>query len=225
MTQNPHDAAHTPGGSSSGSAAAVAAGHVPLAVGSQTGGSVIRPASYCGVVGFKPSSGIISRRGVFQTSPTLDQVGVFGVDTGDVALLADVLGGYDAADPAWEVPDWRQGKAYPQPNALSTLEWRWEFLRRNHLYRACWLFYESNQKIADCFDKYFNVVFDLRHIITPRLSILADRERGIRRLQNLDHEDDFSFFTYEIEAEQMFLDLHFENVIIDLPRVISSICD
>jgi Asp-tRNA(Asn)/Glu-tRNA(Gln) amidotransferase A subunit family amidase len=97
-TRNPHDASRTPGGSSSGSAAAVAAGHVPLALGSQTGGSTIRPASFCGVYGFKPSRGIISRRGVLRTSPTLDQVGLFGADLGDTALLADALGGYDAAD-------------------------------------------------------------------------------------------------------------------------------
>ncbi len=98
-TRNPHNSAHSPGGSSSGSAAAVAAGHVPLAIGSQSNGSTIRPASYCGVYGFKPSRGIVSRRGVFQTSETLDQVGVFGHDLGDVALLADVLAGYDAQDP------------------------------------------------------------------------------------------------------------------------------
>ena len=97
-TRNPHNAAHSPGGSSSGSAAAVAAGQVPLAVGSQTNGSVLRPASYCGIYGFKPSTGIISRRGVFETSATLDQVGVFARDPGDTALLADVLGGYDATD-------------------------------------------------------------------------------------------------------------------------------
>ncbi|GJL80487.1 MAG: glutamyl-tRNA amidotransferase subunit A [marine bacterium B5-7] len=99
-TRNPHDHSRTPGGSSSGSAAAVAAGHVPLSIGSQTGGSVIRPASFCGVYGFKPSRGIISRRGVYQTSPTLDQVGVFGRDLGDVSLLVDVLGAYDANDSA-----------------------------------------------------------------------------------------------------------------------------
>jgi len=99
-TRNPHDSSRSPGGSSSGSAAAVAAGHVPLAIGSQTNGSTIRPASHCGVYGFKPSAGIVSRRGVFRTSPTLDQVGVFARDAGDVALLADVLGGYDAADAA-----------------------------------------------------------------------------------------------------------------------------
>ena len=97
-TRNPNNPTYTPGGSSSGSAAAVAAGHVPLAIGSQTGGSTIRPASYCGIYGFKPSRGIVSRRGVFQTSATLDQVGLFGQDLGDVALLADVIGGYDAAD-------------------------------------------------------------------------------------------------------------------------------
>ena len=97
-TRNPHNPAHSPGGSSSGSAAAVAAGQVPLAIGSQTNGSTIRPASYCGVYGFKPSRGIVSRRGVLRTSGTLDQVGMFGRDLGDVALLADVLAGYDAAD-------------------------------------------------------------------------------------------------------------------------------
>jgi len=98
-TRNPANAAHTPGGSSSGSAAAVAAGHVPLALGSQTNGSVIRPASFCGVTGFKPSRGIISRAGVLRTSATLDQMGIFARDIGDAAALADALGGYDRLDP------------------------------------------------------------------------------------------------------------------------------
>ena len=100
ITCNPHNTDYSPGGSSSGSAAAVAAGHVPLAIGSQTNGSVIRPASFCGVYGFKPSRGIISRRGALATSDTLDQVGVFGADVGDIALLADSLAGYDATDNA-----------------------------------------------------------------------------------------------------------------------------
>jgi Asp-tRNA(Asn)/Glu-tRNA(Gln) amidotransferase A subunit family amidase len=90
----------TPGGSSSGSAAAVAAHHVPLAVGTQTNGSVIRPASFCGVYGFKPTRGVISRRGILQTSVSLDQVGVFARSLGDVALLSDAMGGYDQTDPA-----------------------------------------------------------------------------------------------------------------------------
>ncbi len=98
LTQNPRNVDYAPGGSSSGSAAAVAAGQVPLAIGSQTHGSVIRPASYCGIYGYKPTRGMISRRGMLSTSPHLDQVGVFALDLGDLALLGKVLGGYDATD-------------------------------------------------------------------------------------------------------------------------------
>lgn len=99
-TRNPHNTQYSPGGSSSGSAASVAAGHVPLSIGSQTNGSVIRPASFCGVYGFKPSAGIISRQGVLETSNTLDQVGVFGRDVADIALLVDTLAGFDREDSA-----------------------------------------------------------------------------------------------------------------------------
>jgi Asp-tRNA(Asn)/Glu-tRNA(Gln) amidotransferase A subunit family amidase len=99
-TRNPHDPEHTPGGSSSGSAAAVAAGMVPLAVGTQTNGSVIRPASYCGVHGFKPSRGRISRHNVLAQSPPLDAVGVFARTVEDLALIGDCLMAYDDRDPA-----------------------------------------------------------------------------------------------------------------------------
>lgn len=97
-TRNPHDPERTPGGSSSGSAAAVAAGMVPLAIGSQTNGSTIRPASFCGVVGYKPTHGLISRRGVLPLSRTLDHVGVFAGSVADAALLAEVMTGYDPGD-------------------------------------------------------------------------------------------------------------------------------
>ena len=90
-TANPHDYSRTPGGSSSGSAAAVASYMAPLAIGSQTNGSVIRPASYCGVVGYKPSYGLISRSGVLKQSDKLDHIGVFGKSVEDVALLTRVL--------------------------------------------------------------------------------------------------------------------------------------
>ena len=90
-TTNPHDYTRTPGGSSSGSAAAVAAHMAPLSIGSQTNGSIIRPASYCGVVGYKPSYGLISRSGVLRQSDKLDHIGVFGKTVEDVALLAKVL--------------------------------------------------------------------------------------------------------------------------------------
>tara|TARA_Y100001958_G_C21219601_1_gene544986 strand:+ start:378 stop:1706 length:1329 start_codon:yes stop_codon:yes gene_type:complete len=99
-TTNPHDYSRTPGGSSSGSAAAVASFMAPVSIGSQTGGSIIRPASYCGVVGYKPSYGLISRNGVLRTSYNLDHIGIFGRRVEDVASLAKVLIKKDKYDPA-----------------------------------------------------------------------------------------------------------------------------
>jgi len=99
-TTNPHDKTRTPGGSSSGSAASVASFMAPASIGSQTGGSIIRPASYCGVVGYKPSYGLISRNGVLRTSYHLDHMGVFGKTVEDVALLAKVLIKKDQYDEA-----------------------------------------------------------------------------------------------------------------------------
>jgi Asp-tRNA(Asn)/Glu-tRNA(Gln) amidotransferase A subunit family amidase len=98
-TRNPHNPEHTPGGSSSGSAAAVGAGMVPLALGSQTNGSVIRPASFCGVYGFKPTHGLIPRHGILRLSRALDHVGLFSRSIEDLALLAEQLVGHDARDP------------------------------------------------------------------------------------------------------------------------------
>jgi len=99
-TTNPHDYSRTPGGSSSGSAAAVASYMTPLSIGSQTGGSIIRPASYCGVVGYKPTYGLISRNGVLRTSYSLDHIGLFARSVEDVALLAKVLIKKDSYDSA-----------------------------------------------------------------------------------------------------------------------------
>lgn len=98
-TTNPHNIAHTPGGSSSGSAAAVADGMVPLAIGSQTMGSVLRPAAYCGVFGFKPSFGLISRYGMMPVSQMLDHVGVFARCLDDIQRLLTVLVKPDVRDP------------------------------------------------------------------------------------------------------------------------------
>ena len=94
-TTNPHDPSRTPGGSSSGSAAAVGAGTIPLALGTQTAGSVVRPASFCGVVGGKPTVGSVPRNGVTLCSPTLDTIGIIGSDVEGVALALGVM----ASDP------------------------------------------------------------------------------------------------------------------------------
>jgi Asp-tRNA(Asn)/Glu-tRNA(Gln) amidotransferase A subunit family amidase len=99
-TRNPWNPAHTPGGSSSGSAAAVAMGFLPGAVGTQTNGSVIRPAAFCGVVGYKPTAGLISLAGVHPFSPSLDQAGVFTRSVPDAAFLAAALAAKTADEPA-----------------------------------------------------------------------------------------------------------------------------
>jgi Asp-tRNA(Asn)/Glu-tRNA(Gln) amidotransferase A subunit family amidase len=97
ITKNPRNLQHTPGGSSSGSAAAVAAGMVPIAVGTQTNGSVIRPASFCGIYGFKPTRGLISNAGLLTCSQSLDQVGVFARTVSDLAAVSEVMiGGYES---------------------------------------------------------------------------------------------------------------------------------
>ena len=91
-TRNPRNLNHTPGGSSSGSAAAVAAGMVPFALGTQTAGSVLRPASYCGVTGFKPTFGVVPLDGVLEYSKSVDTLGFFTPAVSDVLLLWDALG-------------------------------------------------------------------------------------------------------------------------------------
>ena len=103
-TRNPHNGAHTPGGSSSGSAAAVAAFMVPLAFGTQTAGSLIRPASYCGIVGYKPTYGTIERAGVKTLAGSLDTVGIMARDVRDAAFFAAAVSGRPLLALANEVP-------------------------------------------------------------------------------------------------------------------------
>ncbi len=97
-TRNPHDLTRTPGGSSSGSAAAVAAGMAPVALATQTNGSIIRPASYCGVVGYKPSLGLLPRTGILQQANLLDQPGIMARNVADAAFLAEAMAGRHAED-------------------------------------------------------------------------------------------------------------------------------
>lgn len=97
-SRNPHNPAHTPGGSSSGSAAAVGGKTIPLALGTQTGGSVIRPGSFCGAYAIKPTLGLISRTGATLQSHTLDTIGVYGRSVADLALATEALSAQDAED-------------------------------------------------------------------------------------------------------------------------------
>ncbi len=141
-TRNPWNPAHTPGGSSSGSAAAVAAGFVPAALGTQTNGSVIRPAAYCGCIGFKPSFGRVPRTGVLRFSTTLDHVGFFTRSVADAALLLTQTAGADAGDSdsldaplgellartsaprlvAVRTPVWAQAEPYAQAHFIETIQ-------------------------------------------------------------------------------------------------------
>jgi Asp-tRNA(Asn)/Glu-tRNA(Gln) amidotransferase A subunit family amidase len=116
-TRNPHDPAHTPGGSSSGSAAAVADCMVPLALGTQTGGSVIRPASYCGAFAVKPSFGSINRQGTKFVAESLDTIGIFSRSVGDLALALSVLSDRP-------VPDFAAFSGKPRIGLCRTPRWR-----------------------------------------------------------------------------------------------------
>ena len=131
-TRNPHNPAHTPGGSSSGSAAAVADGMVPLALGTQTGGSTIRPASFCGVTGYKPSFNSINRAGLKFVAESLDTVGIFARSAGDAALAIQVLAGRTPVAVRdtprvglWRTPRWSEANDATRAgieNAAATLK-------------------------------------------------------------------------------------------------------
>jgi Asp-tRNA(Asn)/Glu-tRNA(Gln) amidotransferase A subunit family amidase len=176
LTRNPRNPEHTPGGSSSGSAAAVASGMVPVALGTQTGGSVIRPAAFCGIYGFKPTFGLIARPGVLSQAPSLDTVGVFGRSLEDLALVVDAIQGYDERDPA--------SIASSRPNLLARAKEDWP-LPPMFTFAKTHAWAEADAATREAFGELVEVLGDK----VEEISIDFTTERGIaaaKTVQNVE---------------------------------------
>lgn len=206
-TRNPHHLEHTPGGSSSGSAAAVAAGMVPLAIGTQTVGSTIRPAAYCGVVGFKPSHGRIPVDGVIANAPTFDTVGLFAADVASAAIAAAVVcDGWrpveqDVAPPVLGIPVGRYlDRASAQ--AMDAFEKQVTLLRAagftvrevrmmddfDEVVRQVFVVnrYEVAQTHAECFPR-FGELYREQTVAAIREGLAVDRDEYVRALRAREH--------------------------------------
>ena len=178
-TRNPRDTRHTPGGSSSGSAAAVAAGYCPIALGTQTIGSICRPASYCGVVGYKPSLGRISTTGVIPLAPSLDHVGVFTTNLADATTTAAIL-----AD-RWQPHrlDRRPVLGIPEGHYLE----RASAVGLNHFRETCDYLQAEKWQIRSCeiFDDFLQIE-ERHHVIVAAEAARVHRD-WFRRFGELYH--------------------------------------
>ena len=189
-TTNPHDYSRTPGGSSSGSAASVASYMAPLSIGSQTGGSVIRPASYCGVVGYKPTYGLISRNGVLRTSQTLDHIVMFGRNVEDVALLAKALIKKDNQDPA--------SIHYSSENILAET-------KKGPLFEPKFIFYKTNhwkmieKKSRDAFEYFIKSFKNIEVFDTP--SYFKDIHKYHQVIHETDLANNFSIYYKKFKSK------------------------
>ena len=189
-TTNPHDYSRTPGGSSSGSAASVASYMAPLSIGSQTGGSVIRPASYCGVVGYKPTYGLISRNGVLRTSQTLDHIGMFGRNVEDVALLAKALIKKDNQDLA--------SIHYSSENILAET-------KKGPLFEPKFIFYKTNhwkmieKKSRDAFEYFIKSFKNIEVFDTP--SYFKDIHKYHQVIHETDLANNFSIYYKKFKSK------------------------
>lgn len=173
-TVNPFGRGHTPGGSSSGSAAAVAAGIVPLALGTQTVGSIIRPAAFCGIVGLKPSFGTIPIGGVHPFAPSLDHLGLFARSVDDVAYALSLLAGREAGPagavpPSFEVDVMTGLQAFAAPRLLLVRTSRWETISNEQqavLESSAGAFAAAGAVIEDgTLPEPFEVVWRLLHVV------------------------------------------------------------
>ncbi|HXT26559.1 MAG TPA: amidase [Candidatus Eisenbacteria bacterium] len=188
-TRNPRDLDRTPGGSSSGSAAAVAAGMVPFAIGEQTRGSVLRPASFCGVTGFKPTYGLLSMEGVLPLSKSLDTLGFFTHTPADMSALWDSLGhsvgsseDFDLGAPE-PIPDVEPTMAAAYKNALSHLRNAGASIRPIDIAgklaklaeaNLTVMLYEGSRFHKQRYDQYGNRLADLADLVRRGLQISAD---------------------------------------------------
>ena len=189
-TRNPHNPEYMAGTSSTGSAVAVAAGMVPLAIGSQTAGSTIRPASYCGVYGFKPSFGLIPRTGMLKTTDTLDTVGMFARDVAGLRLLFEAMRVKGKDYPYSELaqskasrknvrlfkgPLWSQAEAYVK-DAL--LQFPYDCCNKIPPF-----FYPIRQLHATIYDKtlsyYFREEYKQKSLVSPRMYEIIERGMNV----------------------------------------------
>ncbi len=173
-TRNPIDPLRTPGGSSSGSAAAVAAGMVPVATGTQTAGSIVRPASYCGIVGFKPTHGAISTAGTLVTSATLDTCGVLARSVADVAILTETL-----TTPVAGQPTLRSGRPLDLTGALDELPRP----PRVGFARAPWALLEpaAREAIETLLGRLADLGVPVTEVDTSSFDTLAEAQQVIQR--------------------------------------------
>jgi Asp-tRNA(Asn)/Glu-tRNA(Gln) amidotransferase A subunit family amidase len=195
-TRNPHDLEHTPGGSSSGSAAAVAAGMVPMALGTQTLGSVLRPASYCGITGFKASYGLLSMEGVLPLAKSLDTLGFFTHTPADMAALWESMGhlqgnteDFPLAAPE-PMPDVEPTMATAFQNALLVLRRAGESIRSINIAEMLAkltdasdtvLFYEAARFHQERFHQYGSRLAELADLVVKGLQIPVERYDEARR--------------------------------------------
>jgi Asp-tRNA(Asn)/Glu-tRNA(Gln) amidotransferase A subunit family amidase len=200
-THNPWNLNNSPGTSSSGSAAAVACGMVPLALGTQTGGSITRPSSYCGVYGFKPSFGTIPRTGVLKTTDTLDTIGLFATNAADCRLLFDVMRVH--------------GLDYPVANGFLSSEdrqnkigakWKVGVVLEQH-----WSHTHIQAPLLDIFQKFLTQLKEVVELTSPAFGPLFNESHKIQ--ETIYHKSLSYYFKKEFENQTLMSPLMYEIVV------------